>query len=549
MSLKPKKISDIPEETKRIAGLSFPKGNIYMQMRDELGVFYEDAEFASLFPSRGQPAYSPWRLALVCVMQYVANLSDRQAAEAVRAGIDWKYALSLELADPGFDYSMLSEFRTRLLDGGMEQHLLDAMLARFRKHGLLKQRGKQRTDSTHVIAAIRVMNRIESVGETLRAALNSLAAAAPGWLGQVAHPDWYDRYGKRVEEYHFPKERVAREELVQTIAQDGMALLDAVYSGGSPYWLKELPAVRILRQKWVHQFYVMNGRILMREAKNPPPASLRSNSPYDPEAHYCTKNSVSWHGYKVHLTETCDDDTPHLITHVHTTESTQQDTDAAAPIHEALAVKNQLPSDHIADAGYVDAELLVRSSDDYGVDLIGPVRPNVSWQAGEGGYTSDEFQIDWENKRATCPAGVTSVYWKPKKDRFRNPIIHIKFPQSECRICQNRSLCTRYKKGYRAIGIRPQAQYQALLEARRKQKTKKWKKEYDRRAGIEGTNSQGVRRFGLRQARYIGLEKTRLQHVLTAAAINIVRFSNWVSGAPLAKTRTSAFEAIKPVAA
>jgi transposase len=198
MSLKPKEISEIPEETKHTAERAFPKGNIYIQMRDELGTFYEDAELASLFASRGQPAYSPWRHALVCIMQYVANLSDRQAAEAVRARIDWKYALSLELDDPGFDYSTLSEFRGRLLDGGMEQHILDAMLARFQKRGLLKQRGRQQTDSTHVVSAIRVMNRIESVGETLRAALNSLAVAAPGWLRQVAQPDWYDRYGKRI---------------------------------------------------------------------------------------------------------------------------------------------------------------------------------------------------------------------------------------------------------------------------------------------------------------------------------------------------------------
>ena len=211
MSLKPKEIADIPEETRRIAERAFPKGNIYMQMRDELGTLYEDADFVSLFSSRGQPAYSPWRLALVCIMQYVANLSDRQAAEAARARIDWKYALSLELDDPGFDYSILSEFRSRLLEDGIEQHLLDAMLARFQECGFFKERGKQRTDSTHVISAARVMNRIESVGETLRAALNSLAVAAPEWLSQVANYDWYDRYGKRIEEYHFPKERSARE--------------------------------------------------------------------------------------------------------------------------------------------------------------------------------------------------------------------------------------------------------------------------------------------------------------------------------------------------
>ena len=154
--------------------------------------------------------------------------------------------------------------------------------------------------------------------------------------------------------------------------------------------------------------------------------------------------------------------------------------------------------------------------------------------------------IDWESKTATCPEGVTSVYWKPRKDRFRNPIIHIRFPQSECETCEKRSVCTRHKKGYRAIGIRPQAQYQALQKVRMQQKTQQWKKEYEKRAGIEGTNSQGVRRFGLRQARYIGLTKTHLQHVLTAAAINVVRFSNWVSRVPLAKTRISPFEALRP---
>jgi transposase len=124
MSLKPEPIPAIPKETKRIAKASFPKGNIYMRMRDEMGTFYQDEQFASLFPNQGQPAECPWRLALISVMQFVENLSDRQAAEAVRARIDWKYALSLELTDSGFDYSVLNEFRSRLLDGGIEQELL-----------------------------------------------------------------------------------------------------------------------------------------------------------------------------------------------------------------------------------------------------------------------------------------------------------------------------------------------------------------------------------------------------------------------------------------
>src|SRR3954454_19667221 len=147
-----------------------------MRMRNELGAVYDDRMFASLYPARGQPAHSPWRLALVTVLQFAEGLSDRQAADAVRGRIDWKYALGLELADPGFDFSILCEFRARLVAGRLEQGLLDTMLlARLRERGLLKARGRQRTDSTHVLAAVRAVNRLESVVETLRAALNALA--------------------------------------------------------------------------------------------------------------------------------------------------------------------------------------------------------------------------------------------------------------------------------------------------------------------------------------------------------------------------------------
>ncbi len=248
MSLKPELVPPIPEETKRVAEAAFPKGSKYMRMRDKLGTFYQDEQFAPLFPPQGQPAESPWRLALICVMQFAENLSDRQTADAVRARIDWKYALSLELTDSGFDFSVLSEFRTRLLDGDMEQELLDSMLTVFQEHGLLKQRGKQRTDSSHVLAAIRGLNRLESVGETLRAALNSLASSVPEWLSEIAHPDWFDRYGKRIEEYRLPKGKDARRELAEVVGMDGMILLDAIYSGASPGWLREIPAVGALRR-------------------------------------------------------------------------------------------------------------------------------------------------------------------------------------------------------------------------------------------------------------------------------------------------------------
>jgi transposase len=182
MSLHPQGVPPVPEETRRIAQAAFPRGNVYMRMRDELGVIYDDQLFASLFSARGQPAMSPWRLALTTVMQFAEGLSDRQAADAVRSRIDWKYALSLELIDPGFDHTVLSEFRTRLVAGQAEQLLLDTLLTRMRERGLLKARGRQRTDSTHVLATIRTLNRLELVGETVRYALNSLAVVAPDWL-------------------------------------------------------------------------------------------------------------------------------------------------------------------------------------------------------------------------------------------------------------------------------------------------------------------------------------------------------------------------------
>src|SRR6266508_4212223 len=176
MSLHPQSPVPVPEETARVARAAFPKGNVYMQMRDALGVVYEDGSFALLFATRGRPAEAPWRLALVSVMQFAEQLSDRQAGEAVRARIDWKYLLGLELADPGFDASVLSEFRARLVEGGLEQRLLDALLTLCRARGWLKAgAGGRRTDSTHVLAAVRAVQRVGCARQALRPALNTLA--------------------------------------------------------------------------------------------------------------------------------------------------------------------------------------------------------------------------------------------------------------------------------------------------------------------------------------------------------------------------------------
>jgi transposase len=548
MSLYPWPVFEVPEETVRIAQAAFPKGNIYLRMRDKIGVVFTDKQFETLFSERGQPAFSPWRLALISIMQFVEDLSDRQAAEAVRSRIDWKYLLGLELEDAGFDYSILSEFRQRLVTGGMEDALLDTMLKELGEQKLLKGKGKQRTDSTHVVAAVRKLNRMETIGETMRATLNILATVAPDWLREVAPIEWFDRYESRMEEYSLPHQKKKRAEWVRAVGADGIYLLTSIYQSPSHHWLWSIPAVESLRLVWLHQFYYVEGQLQLRQVKDLPPASIRLDSPYDPQAHYSRKRETEWVGYKVHITESCDSDHPHLITHVHTTLATQPDADMTEPIHQALAKKNCLPHSHLVDMGYVDAEQIVTSQEEYGVTLIGPVRPDTSWQTKEkAGYACSDFEINWQAETATCPRGISSDRWENKVDSWGNEVIQVRFPRQACHSCTTRSLCTRSVREPRLLTLRPQAHYEALQNARQTQQTQTWRQQYDQRAGIEGTISQAVRGFGLRQCRYIGLAKTHLQHVLTAAAINLARLDNWVTGKKRAQVRLSRFAALRPV--
>ena len=269
-------------------------------------------------------------------MPYADNLTDRPAADAVRSRIDWKYALGLARTDPGFDYSVLSKFRTRLIEGGAEQRLLDAMLTQFQANGLLTSGGRARTDSTHIVAAVRTLTRLECVGETLRAVLNDVAVVAPDWLRQHVTDDWCERYGKRLEESRLPKGEAKRAAYAQQIGADGLHLLQALSHDATPRWLREIPTVEILRQTWVHQYSTdAKGQVRLRQATDLPPAGQRVDSPYDPEAHFGNKRSMTWTGDKVHLTETCDADALHVMTHVETTEAAVADVAMTEPMHQA----------------------------------------------------------------------------------------------------------------------------------------------------------------------------------------------------------------------
>ncbi|UYQ61828.1 IS1182 family transposase [Streptomyces peucetius] len=547
MSMQPEEPGDVPAETVRVARAAFPKGSLAIRLRDELGVLFTDEQFAGLFPARGKPAVSPGRLALVSVLQFAEGLPDRQAALAVRARIDWKYALGLELTDAGFDYSVLCEFRARLVEAEAGQMVFDRVLDAARQAGVLKPPGRARTDSTHVLAAIRSLNRLEFVIETLRAALNAVAAAAPEWLTGHADPAWFDRYAARPEDYWLPSGRGRRTELAEQTGRDGMRLLTNVHAAHAPCWLRELPAVQILRRAWVQQYAVdMEGEVRWRDPKECPPGALRLVSPYDTEARASVKRDIKWDGFKVHLTETCDPDTVHLITNVLTSDATVPDIKATDTVHDSLADKDLLPGEHLLDAGYLDGPRIVTAQTRHDVTLTGPIAGNTTAQAA-GPYGQDAFTVDWDNKTVTCPNGMTTSQWRDALSHRGTPVIRIQFSPKDCRSCPSRPQCINSTtRPHREITLRPRAEHEAIRQARAAEGTPEWRERYAARNGIEGTISHAVRVTGLRQCRYHGLAKTRLQHQLTATAINLARMDAWSTNRPRARTRTSHLTALRP---
>src|SRR3989454_2552302 len=558
MSLHPHVIEPVPEETARVARAAFPKGHPSLTFRDALGTIVQDEDFAALFPAWGRPGLPPWRLAWVTIMPFRENLADRQAAEAVRARIDWKYLLRLELTDPGFDFSVLSECRDRLLAGSAEELLLDQLLERCRALGWLKARGQQRTDSTPVLAAIRVLNRLELVAETLRAALNAVATIAPDWLQAVTPLAWYERSSRRIEESRLPKDTAAREAYAHTVGEDGFRFLDLLETPEAPAGLRELPHMEALRRTWQRHYERTEEapasaevpavrQVRFKENRELPPAAAGIESPYDVEARYRQKRDTTWTGYMVHVSETCEPTAPHLLTHVHTTPATVHEAQCTEPIQQALIDKDVPPQDHLVDAAYISSELLVHSRDAQGIILRGPTRPSQGWQTQvEGAYTIEQFTVDWDQQQVRCPQGHLSVaWWEHGGGQGSRPII-VEFDKHVCGPCPVRAACTRAKHTGRRLRLPPQDQYVALQAAQTWSASEEGQQLYKRRAGVEGTLSQGVRAFGLRRTRYGGVAKTHLQHVAIAAAINIDRIVAWLDERPRAMTRISRFAALAP---
>ncbi|MGW1091197.1 IS1182 family transposase [Streptomyces sp. NPDC002596] len=528
-----------------------------VQVRDRLGELFPDAAFADGFGRAGKPGWSPGRLALVTVLQKAANLTDRQAADEVRENLSWKYALGLALEDPGFDHSVLSEFRSRVVAHGMEERVLDLLLERLRELGLVAAGGNQRTDSTHIVAAVRDLNRLELVGESVRAALNALAAACPEWVNQsLVVEDWSRRYADRIDTWRLPSSKTKQGELALNYAKDGYTLLEALYAPASPAWLRELPAMQTLRIVLVQNYTRTPGRgarlrIRRRERDEDggdglPPGPIRLASPHDTDARWSAKRDMFWNGFKLHVSETChpqaDGDRParpNIITNVATTASPLPDTKALEPIHQALDRPRLLPNRHYLDSGYPSAELIVGSAKAHGVALITPVLLDTSRQAkAQEGFAAHDFIIDWDNQQAVCPAGKTSTTWNDVVQEGVAKTV-VSFAALDCIPCPSKDQCTSARSNRRRLSLQPRELTEAIQAARAHQQTGDFNRDYALRAGVEGTIRQATHTTGLRRARYRGLAKIHLDHTTSATALNLIRITAWWNGHPLDRANHS----------
>jgi transposase len=558
MSMRPMPWPEVPPETARVARAAFRKGSLAIRLRDELGPLFQDTDFEGSFGVRGKPGTSPALLMLVTVLQFVDQLTDRQAVEAVAGRIDWKYALSLELTDPGFDSSVLSEFRVRLVEHDLSRLCFDRVLARAGELGLVKARGKQRTDSTHVISAVRDLNRSELAGESVRALVEVLAAVAPGFLaGAVDLTDWSRRYGPRVSSWSGPRTAAEREKLTEQYGRDGRMLVEAVFAQTRLPWLRELPQVAVLCTVLRQTFLIQtrqDGREVMRRRTDDdgvPPGQHRLASPYDTDARWAAKgDDLFWLGYKLHLTETCDDpaegravarrgENPNLITDVLTTDATVPDSRVVEQIHDSLVARGVAPHEHYLDSGYPSAAGVLHARDKHGITMITPLLADTSAQARAGnGYARAEFAFDYDMRTTTCPQGRTSSSWTDCV-QYGTPKIVATFAKDTCLPCPARALCTTSKRGARQLTVPPREVYELQQANRAAQNSRDWQRDYKRRAGIEGTMNQAANTVGLRKARYRGLKKVELEHCVAAAALNLTRLDAYFTNHPLDRGHTS----------
>jgi transposase len=452
--------------------------------------------------------------------------------------------LRLERTDPGFDASGLSAFRPRLIAGAAAALRFDRWRTWCRDRQRLNARGRQRTDSTHVLAAGRALHRLAVVSERVRPVLHSLALVAPAWWYTVRPPAWQDGYTRRAEDDRLPTTQTARAALTLLIGHDGWPLLSALEHADAPPWRRESPAVDTWRQVWLQHDGWDGTQLRWREAAKIPPAAWFRRALDDAEAHDARQHTTPWGGDKVHRTATWEADAPPLMTPVDTGSGPTADGAAPPQLHATLQPRGLLPGTPRVAIGCLDADRFVRSRDDSGGELLGPTRLDDHGPARAGaGVDAQQFQIAGERQHATCPAGKTSLRWTPAIDNRKQAVMQVTCSTKACRRCDHVTHCLRSKQrsARRTRTIRPPPPYQALQTARPREATEAVQAESARRAGIEGTIARATRSMRLRRTRDLGLRRVHLGHLLAAVGLHVLRRGEWFLEPSRAKTRLTPF--------
>ena len=510
----------MPTDTEVVGKVILDESSAYRLIGENLFNKFYEWDFVDFYSVEGKPCISPVILAFVTVFQFMEKLPDRQAAESLRMRIDWKYALHLPLTYAGFDYSVLSEFRDRLLEHHAEGMVFEQLVREFRALGLIKQRGRQHSDSIAMLMRVRHLSRLELVVETLRLAVGAALQVNRGWTEEVVPPSWEELYGER-----FVMQRHRREEWAEYdkhVGEDGKWFLALVEGESAPAELKNLSEVQVLKAVWAQQFQEAQGKI-MYQVGTTYDGHTQIQTPHDPEARYSRKRIQEWIGGKVQVTETDDEEYPHIITDIAGTCSSETDYEALAGIQERLIARQCTPEKQYVDSGYISGPNLATSVENE-IDLIGPPCPVVSRQSKiPNGITTDQFAIDIDKQIATCPGGFNAkpdYGWKGKM-RFR-------FSDELCAACVLSVRCCMGNKGRTlCVGLT----YPLLQEARRRQTTDTFKADYRKhRGGVEGCLSALVRGNGMRISRYIGHQKRHLQALFSGSAANLKRVARWLAG-------------------
>jgi len=516
MSLQWQLSREVPADTAAMGQELFPTSNLYRQIGDRFNeLFPDESAFEALHDTTGRGVIPRLLLALVTVFQMLEEVPDRLAAELVVSRMDWKYALHLPLTYTGFHFTNLNHFRTLLLANHQERRFFDELIAKLRDAGLIKKRGKTRTDSTHILALVQRLSQLELVTESLRVALEAATETDGVWVEQVVPAAFQETYSQRQWEYGLSQAEI-QSKLLQA-GKDGFWFLAQV-DKSAPLTVRQLPAVAVLRTVLAQQF---------PGGSDNPPVSKRPTggevieSPHEPEARYAMKRGQGWLGYKAQVTETCDADRPHLILDLEPTGALDNDSPELPQIQARLAAQDTLPGEQQVDQGYMSGENLVKSAE-AGINLMG--EPLADTQGPED-FRQGDFQIDEAAQKATCPAGQTSQVWAERSNpKGGPPAIQVRFAGATCQRCTFFGRCTTSVQG-RSLTLHP---YRAALEARRAEaQTEAFQEELHLRAGIEATISEAVRVCGLRLARYRGKVRLRLQAYFTAIAMNLKRLVRW----------------------